>query len=82
MGGLMGGGSPPPIKMPKPPKLPPTPRMATETDPDIERRARMARNARRKGQRANYLSELTSGKIQKQSLGGSGGNANPGISKG
>jgi hypothetical protein len=45
MGGLLGGPKMPPMPKIKPPKMPETPRMPVETDPDIERRAKIRRNA-------------------------------------
>jgi hypothetical protein len=81
MGGLLGGPKMPPMPKIKPPKMPETPRMPVETDPDIERRAKIRRNAERTGRRSTLLSENTR-QTSKASLGGSSGRDYPGLTKG
>jgi hypothetical protein len=63
-------------KMPKMPDVPAPPRVAVETDPDIEKRAKRRMAAQRKGRRSTLLADRTktTNQITTQNLGGSSGN--------
>lgn len=82
MGGLLGGGPKmPPMPKMKAPKMPETPRMPVETDPAIEKRARMKRANEHRGRRYTLLSENTR-LASRGTLGGGTGADSPGLSKG
>lgn len=78
MGGLMGGPKMPKMK---PPKMPDTPRLRGETDPDVEKRSRLKLAQKRRGRAATLLSDRsrTTNQITRQSLGGGTGNQFPGL---
>jgi len=81
--GMFKGPKMPEMPKMKAPKMPDTPRLPNTTDPDIEKRARLARDNKRKGRASTLLADRNTNKITKQSLGGASGNNYPGtFSKG